>query len=58
MELNVRLNSAVPDIKKYLKFNELLQMIVESIEIIYNEHELLFKKNKEFFFKSKKANST
>jgi len=58
MELNVNINSLIPSMKVIIKYNDLFKLIVEMMQIIYEEHEKLYLLNKEFFFKSKKANST
>ena len=55
---NVKFNSTIPKMKEILKFNELFKLIVEIMHIIYDEQEKLYAINKDYFFKSKKANST
>ena len=59
IELNVEINTKYPQNKNVLKLNnDLLKLIVETLHLVYNEHESLYSLNKDFFFKSKKANST
>ena len=59
IELNVEINTTYPINKNVLKLNnDLLKLIVETLHLVYIEHELLYSLNKDFFFKSKKANST
>ena len=55
IEMNVNINQNVPIIKEKIKYNELLQLIVEKMHEIYNEHEKLYSLNKDFFFKSQKT---
>ena len=59
IELNVEINTTYPQNKTVLKLNnDLLKLIVETLHLVYSEHETLYSLNKDFFFKSKKANST
>ena len=55
---NVKFNISIPKLKELLKFNQLLKLIVEIMHVIYDEQEKLYSINKDYFFKSKKANST
>ena len=41
----------IPQAKDILKFDDLLTLIIQSIQKIYLEHEILINKNKNFFFK-------
>ena len=59
MELNVEINNAYPRNTMVLKLNnDLLKLTTETLHLIYLEHEILYSLNKDFFFKSKRANST
>ena len=58
MELNVNINRLIPSMKEIIKYNDLLKLVVEIMHLIYDEQEKLYSLNKDFFFKSKKANST
>ena len=57
-ELIVNIFSSNLDAKVCLKFDDILTLIIEVIQKNYNEHELLFSKNKSFFFTSKSANTS
>ena len=58
IDLNISINSHIPDKKEKLELNNLFQLIVESMHLLYDEQEELFSLNRDFFFKSKKANAT
>ena len=45
-----------PQAKNFLKFDDILELTIDITKKNYNEHELLFSKDKSFFFTSKKAN--
>ena len=57
LEINSVINN-FPQIKVLLKYNELLYLFVNIKEDILNENKALYEANKDFFFKSKKANSS
>ena len=57
-ELFVNIFSANSQAKEFLKFDDILTLIIQVIQQNYNEHELLFLKNKSFFFTSKSANTS
>ena len=44
--------------KNLLKYNDVLTLITKIIQKNYNEHELLYSKSKNFFFNSKKSNTS
>ena len=58
MQLSLEINYLIPEMKAIIKYSDLFQLIVEIMHLIYGEQEKLFLLNKDYFFKSKKANST
>ena len=54
----MEINNHIPQKKEKLKFTDLFKLIVETMHLIYDEQETLYLLNREFFFKSKKANAT
>ena len=57
IELNVKIDFINSQLKNGLKIDEIMTLLIEVIQKNYNEHEILFSKNKNFFF-SKKITSS
>ena len=57
-ELIVKVLMIDSQAKDFLKFDDILTLIIEILQRNYNEHEILYSKNKNFFFTSKKANTS
>ena len=55
VELNIKIDSKSKD---YLKCDDALTLMMSVIQKIYSEHEMLYSKNKQFFFNSKKASTS
>ena len=55
VELNIKIDSKLKD---NLKCDDALTLMMSIIQKIYLEHEILYSKNKQFFFNSKKANTS
>ena len=58
VNLDCEIKKILSQNKSNLKVNDLLQLLVKTKEVIYEEHELLYSTNKDFFFLSKKTNNT
>ena len=58
INLNVTLNKDFPEIRETFKYNDFLKLIVDTNQLIMTENELLLSLNKDYFFKSKKSNSS
>ena len=57
MEINTKINN-IAKMKELLKYNEFLTIFVNLKEILFGENKSLYEANKDFFFKSRKANSS
>ena len=57
-ELIVKVLLIEPDAKDSLKFDDTLTLLIEVLQKNYNEHEILYSKNKNFFFKKSNTSYT
>ena len=57
-ELIVKVLLVNPQAKDFLKFDDILTLMIGVIQQNYIEHEILYEKNKSFFFNSKKVSTS